>query len=140
VSVLLTDEARWTIYLCPECGSRYVTKAPHLERLFKENGSHKWCSGPATGARPHSQPVRCVPVEVMPVPTEGREALVERVAEIMWNEREYRDPHGERTGVYLTRAPLLWTELVEGGLFWADQRDFRADAEAVVTALFEEKP
>lgn len=73
----------------------------------------------------------------------AHDARVEQVAEILWNHGERRDPSGDvhpRPGGGAYRSPILWRELLERGLFPADVRDKRAEAAAVVTALFGEAP
>jgi len=62
---------------------------------------------------------------------------IERAAERLWFEVEYRDPSGPLTGCTAEdqrRDPLPWSQAG-----WATKRDLRADALAVLRAVLGEE-
>jgi hypothetical protein len=70
--------------------------------------------------------------------------MVERAAEALWNEREFRDPTGDPPDDWCPpghdvhqrppNEPALWAEMVAAGKYEGDQADYRKDARAVLAA------
>ena len=71
--------------------------------------------------------------------------VVEKVAEALWNEREYREPTGDEPEGWCPpghdvhqeppREPFLWEQMVAEGKFEGDQEETRAEARAVTAAI-----